>query len=310
MHLDIRKALTNNWPIKLTALLLATVLWAAVATSEPSEIVVPVAVQVEPPEGRALTRSLPSVQAVYRGSVRELIRLFDSPPTIRKFIPDTLSANEYTVQLSLQDLTLTAALDVSPLDIRPRSIQVVLDDKAARTLPIVPRVTVATDSGYRLFGSIEVRPESVAVVGPRDLVQRLERVYTQPLDLTGVRSQFNRTIRLDTSNMGVARLSRREVEVSARVERIAERVIMGVPVSLRSDRGGNWTSTPPAVLVTINGPGSLVPLITRDSITAVASFRGTRDSALVRVNLVVPPNITATASPPQVMVHRRRNNGD
>jgi len=61
----VRDGLVVNWPAKLTALLLSGVLWAAVAAEEPTTQLVPVTLVVQPPPGRTLKGTLPSVQAVY-----------------------------------------------------------------------------------------------------------------------------------------------------------------------------------------------------------------------------------------------------
>ncbi len=42
MQFDIKQAIVTNWPIKLTALALATVLWAALSAEQPATHLVPV----------------------------------------------------------------------------------------------------------------------------------------------------------------------------------------------------------------------------------------------------------------------------
>ena len=69
-----------NWPIKLTALLLAIVLWAVVTAEETTTQLVPVTLVVQPPEGRTVTDTLPAVQARYRGTLRERPRVYQSYP--------------------------------------------------------------------------------------------------------------------------------------------------------------------------------------------------------------------------------------
>ena len=70
----ILRRITANWPLKLTALALAAVLWAAVAADEPSSQRVAIALRVNAPEGRPLTRSLPTVYGIFGGPARELLK--------------------------------------------------------------------------------------------------------------------------------------------------------------------------------------------------------------------------------------------
>src|SRR5262245_12402035 len=74
------RRVTGNWPMKLTALALAAVLWAAVAAEEPSTQRVAITLRVTAPEGRPLTRSLPTIHGVFAGPARELLKLYASPP--------------------------------------------------------------------------------------------------------------------------------------------------------------------------------------------------------------------------------------
>lgn len=127
MTVDIRRAVLTNWPIKLTALALAAVLWAVVAAEQPTTQFVPVSLILEAPQGRALTRPLPPIRALYTGSARELLKLHGSPPEIIKIIPDTSIGSLLVLDLSLSDLTLTEEADVQAQDVQPRRIEVVLE---------------------------------------------------------------------------------------------------------------------------------------------------------------------------------------
>ena len=177
----IRSAIVTNWPIKLTALVLSGVLWAAVAAEEPTTQIVPVNLAIQPPPGRTLRGPLPAVQAIYVGATRELIKLYSSPPTIRKVIPDTLSGNEYTITLSPEDLAASRSANVRPEDVQPRTITVMLDEVARRTARVTPRVTIAPDSGYSVQGGIAVVPSSVTVYGPESAIRNIESVPTIPI---------------------------------------------------------------------------------------------------------------------------------
>ncbi len=295
---------TTNWHMKLTALGLATVLWAAVAAEEPTTQLVPVQLVVEEPPGRTLTRQLPPVQALYAGSSRELIKLYAQPPVIRKAIPDTVSGSEYLLELSLSDLAVEGA-DVKPQEVQPRLITVRLDDVARRTVPVVPRVTVRTDSGFAQIGGVAVVPNSLVVRGPQAAVQRVASVATLPLELTGVSAPVRRPVAIDTAALGVVRASQREVEIAVDVARVSERVLMGVPVEVSSDRRGTWVSDPPAVSVTLRGPSGRLARLTRDSVQIVAAIGGSEPEQAVRLDALPPPGFAARATPDSVVVRRR-----
>ena len=297
----------TNWPVKLTALVLSGVLWAAVAAEEPTTQLVPVTLQVEPPPGRALRGATPPVQAVYVGPTRELIKLYSSPPTIRRVLPDTLSGNEYTLVLSPEDLVVRRNVNVRAQDVQPRAITVLLDDVARRVVPVVPRVRIVPDSSYAILGGIAVEPAFVTVIGPESAIHRLDSVHTVTVELTGVTDPVRRAVRLDTAGLGRVRFSPDEVEISAEVAFMAERVLMGVPVTIQADRPQGLTSDPPAVLVTVRGPSPRLARLTRDSVAVVAMLATAADRPeTVRLQVVAPDGLSGVATPDTAVVVRRR----
>ncbi len=304
MTAGLRAALVTNWPIKLTSLALAAVLWAAVAAEEPTTQLVPVNLLVEPPEGRALTRPLPPVKALYAGSARELIKLYGTPPVITAVIPDTLTGSSYVLELSPGELKMVQKANVQPQDVQPRRIEVTLDAVSHRTVPVVSRVTITPDTGFAVVGGLALSPSSLLVRGPDAVVARIAAVTTVPLEITAVRGPVRRTVLIDTETLGVAQVSKHEVEVSAEIEAVSERALLDVPVAVRGDRNA-WMVDPPTVLVTLRGPAARVAQLSKDSVTVVAQPTGAARRETVRLSLVTPAGIEATARPDTVRITRR-----
>ena len=301
----LRSAVFVNWPAKLTALLLSGVLWAAVAAEEPTTQLVPVSLVVQPPPGRALTGPLPPIQAVYVGSTRELIKLYSSPPTIRKVLPDTLSGSEFELRLSPQDLLTPGRVNARPEDVQPRTLRLTLDAVVRRTVPVEPRVVIEPDSGYALLEGMTVEPGSVSVSGPDSAVQAIASVSTVNLEIRGVDGPVRRVVPLDTVPLGRMRVTPSEVEVSAEVVFMAERVLMGIPVTIRSDRAATLVADPPAVLVTVRGSSRRLARLTRDSVLVVATPDTTAFPARIRLEVVPPDGLTGVATPDTAVITRR-----
>ncbi len=304
MTSGLRAALVTNWPIKLTSLALAAVLWAAVAAEEPTTQLVPVTLIVEPPEGRALTRLLPPVKALYAGSSRELIKLFSTPPVITAVIPDTLTGSSYVVELFPNDLKLAEDADVKSQDVQPRRIEVTLDAVSRRLVPVVSRVTITPDTGFAVVGGVAFSPSSVLVRGPEAVVSRVEAAATVPLEITAVRGPVRRRVPIDTGSLGVAQVSQREVEVSAEIEAVSERALLDVPVLVQGERGV-WTVEPATVIVTVRGPAARVAQLSRDSVSALAVPTAAGHRETVRLLVLTPSGTDATATPDSVRIQRR-----
>src|SRR5262249_23619130 len=156
---------------------------------------------------------------------------------------DTVTDSIYTLELSTGDLELLKNINVKAQDIQPRRITVQLDDVVRRTVPVVPRVAIRPDSGFALLGGIAIEPSSIAVIGPVARVGHITQVHTVPLDLRGVSGPVRHSLEIDTTPLGTLRVSQREVELSAEIGPLSERVLMGIPVTVRSS-GPGWTTDP------------------------------------------------------------------
>ena len=299
MQFDIKQAVVTNWPIKLTALALATVLWAALSAQQPATHRVPVRLDVQTPANRVLAQEIPQVQVIVGGAARELLKLYTDPPVISKIVPDSVTASTLTIDLSLQDVILPPDADVILQDIMPRRVVVTLDDLHRRSVPIVSRVNVETASGFVFLG-LRVLPESVSVIGPEAQVNRIGTVYTVALDLENVRSTVRRAVAIDTTAFGVVRLSQPEVEIEVRVDQITERTIGGVPVVIA---GGVWGSLPSTVQVTVRGPAGRLSTLNRDSLLVTAAAADAEGDMLA-LSVRPPTGLTATVAPDSVQAQR------
>lgn len=291
-----------NWPIKLTALVLAVVLWAVVTAEETTTQLVDVTLVVQPPEGRALIGDLPAVQARYRGTQRELLKLLPSPPIIQKDVPAT-SGSTLVIRISPEDLRGVDDADVVALEVLPDSITVVLDDIHRRLVPVVSRVALRPDSGHEIFGSVTVSPSSVTLQGPEALVTPINSVSTLVRLRTGLTGDVDFTVPVDTSGFGLVTVSPQVVRIMAEIGPVSTHVLMGVAVRVEG-AGGPWQSATSAVSVTVRGPAARVRRFTRDSVRVIARPTGSSDEELVPLEVIPPAGITGTATPDSVVIRR------
>lgn len=299
------QVIVTNWPIKVLALLLATVLWAVTAAQEPDSELVEVRLEIQPPEGRALEQALPTVRALFAGSKSELLKLYAQPLLITKTIPDTVSGDQYTLELSTADIKGHEDVKVTPQDVQPRIVPVRLDAVSERTVPVIHRVTIRPDSGYGLASGIGIAPSSLLVRGPEIKVRNLTALYTLPLQVTGGSQTVRRSVPIDTTGVSPVRLSRYEVEVSADVVAISTRLMEAIPVSVRSERPVTWQVLPEAVTVALNGPTARLARLTPDSLSVLAFADPTRREQTVAISVIPPSGITAQADPDSVLIRRR-----
>ncbi len=301
MQFDIKSALAANWPIKITALALAAVLWAALSAVQPTAQFVPVRLDIQIPDNRILAQELPQVQAVVSGPPRELIKLYTNPPVLTKVVPDSATGSTVIIDLSPQDVILQPDEKVTLQDIVPRRLVVYLDDVRRRSVPVYAPGIIRAASGFVLLGGrVSVVPESVVVLGPAAQVNRIGRLYTIPLDLPAVRSTIRRSVPIDTTALGVVTLSQPQVEIEVRVDQITQRIIGGVPVVIG---GGVWGSVPSTVQVTVRGPAARLLTLNRDSLLVTAPAAAAEGDKLA-LSVRSPTGLTATVAPDSVQAQR------
>lgn len=130
-------ALLRNWPLKLTSLFLAVVLWLLAAGEEPASRLVAAELQVRPPAGRVLARPLAPVTVAVVGPRRELLKLGASRVILTRLLPDTVTADSVTMVLGTADVELPSGVKVSVQDLQPRQVTVHLTDGFA-PVPAAP----------------------------------------------------------------------------------------------------------------------------------------------------------------------------
>jgi hypothetical protein len=175
----LKAALTERLGYKAAALFFAVVLWLVVSAEEPSEELVPVRLDASFDSARILTSSRPVIRALVAGRARDLIKLYDTPPVVRRVVTDD-APDSVAVDLRPVDVYIPPDVDAVVRDVQPRSLVLVFDVTASRRVPVANTVRVVVDRGpaaarVRLTRMV---PDSVTVTGPRRVVNAVSSVST------------------------------------------------------------------------------------------------------------------------------------
>lgn len=201
-----RDALLRHWPLKLTALALSAILWVVVALEQPATHLEDIQVVLTLSPATALAQPLPTVQALIAGPRGEFLKLSAAPLLIRASIPESAGTRS-RIYISPSDVELPRDAKVTVQEVQPREIDVVLDRRAEKTVPVAVRATVEPESGWALEGPVVAAPAAIRVSGARSLLGALDSVATMPVDLKGIAGEFRRTVPLDTSGRAVLEMT-------------------------------------------------------------------------------------------------------
>jgi YbbR domain-containing protein len=218
------RAVTENWALKLAALALALLLWAAVRADTPKAATfrnVTVQVDLRDPDWQlAGEPDPPGIHVTVIGSTSDLMTLAGQPPRI--ILPvDRVADSVETQVVPLQWVQLPRGLrQARVVALRPDTIRLSYERLATRSLPVKIRLTGELPDGYEIASPVTANPAVVDVRGPARLVAMMDSVRLVPVDVSGLRSTTNVPAPIDRAALGPVRVSPAEVNVVLRIGRV------------------------------------------------------------------------------------------
>ncbi len=180
----LRKYIFNNLWLKLVALVLACLLWWAVAHDPTVEAVItaPLEFHHAPENLEMSVEGATQVEVRVRGPERTVRRL--TPADVQAIVDlSGAHAGERTFDLTAKEVRVPQAVDV--VQIEPSQVHLTFDRSATRTVDIRPRVIGSLVTGYHI-ASVTADPSTINIVGPEHRVDDAGAAITDPVDATGV----------------------------------------------------------------------------------------------------------------------------
>lgn len=168
-----------NWPLKLTSVLLALLLWVVAALEEPINRRVRAHLELEAPAGRVIVGAPTTATAQLTAPAREFLKLGSRPVEVLKTVVDSVEGDR-VVDLDPSDVILPRGVTARALDVLPAhvAIRVVAQGGAVTRERAWHGIPVAVP------GPVELRwlpvPDTVTVT-VRGPVARLETLTAESL---------------------------------------------------------------------------------------------------------------------------------
>jgi YbbR domain-containing protein len=212
---NFTQVLTNRWFLKVCSLILATLLWMAIASKTSSEIGMDVPLEY---------RNIP-VQLELMDETENIVhvRLRGSSNVINEVTTRDVSS---TIDLSgmkpgIKVVPLTAdnisvPFGVEVVRVSPSSIRLNLELTLSKTLPVTPTLEGLPMPGYEVQ-EITTVPDMVEVQGPESRVRRIEFVPTAPLQIEGRQEDMRESVDLEPTEPMVRLMYGSPVEVHVKI---------------------------------------------------------------------------------------------
>lgn len=171
--------------LRVMALALAILLWTLVTVERrgerPAEKVVEATVTYNPPPGMIILDPQPRVRVRLRGSESAIRRVNPYQIDVQVEL-DEARTGVVTAQLKPENVLMPEALEV--VSIEPNVLRLRLDHEVRRLLSIeVP--LVGEPAGGAEAGQPLPTPEQILVVGPSEILDKVDRLRTNPISLDG-----------------------------------------------------------------------------------------------------------------------------
>ena len=303
---------TRHWPYKLAALFLAVLLWLNVTAETTDDFPLSTSVRVEARDSSWVVVAVdpPQVQTVFRGQ-RPTFMPADKP-VIREVI-DTVTAPRMRLELSPRSVRGYAPeLDLTPVAVQPTAVEVRLEPRTSRRLPVRPELELSAADGFTVVRPVLLQPDTVTVSGPRSRIERLEAFATRRARLEDLRTTVSRQLELRPPT-GSEQMTWEPSQIMAtvQVDSLVEREVAR-PLEVRGAAAGRVRVSPDSVRVRIRGAARVVRALDAGRLTAlvvVDSVPGGEASSAVTVELPPGVRVTAEARPPRAEIRPAAGEG-
>ncbi len=127
------RRLLANWPLKLTSVLLALLLWVVASLEEPVTRRVRARLDLDPPTDRVVVGAPTSAMVQLNAPAREFLKLGGRAVAIAKTVTDTAEGDAF-VTLTAADVTLPRGVNARVVDVTPEKIGFRLSPRAGAQL--------------------------------------------------------------------------------------------------------------------------------------------------------------------------------
>lgn len=199
------------------AFVLALGLWFLVNMSRDYSLDIKMPIQLgNIPDEKALASDLPESASVsLQGEGWKLVSVYNNPPEIY------LNVTEDKVNLYEQVRDqLNAKPTLTVLKVNPLNIEVELDERISRKVPVTSNISVGFKNQYDFLTEPRFKPDSVVISGANSRLQQIDSVSTKSISLEDVSQDINRPVPLKGPEL--VSLSRNTVQYQAQVAEFTE----------------------------------------------------------------------------------------
>lgn len=146
----------------------------------------------------------------------KLLNIYNNPPEIM-----VNSDNPITNLTELVQENLTVYQDITVQKVQPGLLNLNLEEKVTRKIPVNPRISLEFRRQHDFVGDPEITPDSVEIIGARSRLSDITEWPTKRVDLTDIKENIDMTLELEEAP-GIISLNTNQVRYRADVSEYTE----------------------------------------------------------------------------------------
>lgn len=244
-----------NWQYLLLAFAMSLFCWYLVTGREKVDTWMTMRVEMSgTPEGLYIKSGMVgSVDVLVRGP-RGVARKLEENQLVYTLNLEKITAGKNLIFFDAKNIPLPKVYEV--VEIRPSRVELEVERRAVKTVPIKVVLRAALPEGFTLSGT-RVVPDTVRLTGPAATLDKISEARTQPLVLPSpLSAKFEERIPLDVPE---------EVDVLPQTVQVAmtfvgkeSEIALRAPLSLKRPKGRDVDVSPSAVTLRIKGPAAIL----------------------------------------------------
>lgn len=288
---------SSDTGLKLFSLLFAVGLWLFVNAGQKAtekSLTVPVEVRNLPADLIAVNPGPPQVEVRVSGPPALLSTL---DPEYLKIVLDLGGAHAGTSTFRLSAAFFNPPRGIRIAQISPSVINLKLETKGERSLPVAVRLGTKPPAGYKI-ARMETVPETVRVRGPANAVNRMTSVETVPVEVESAKGQFTREVRLASAEEAVTFLPDRVAVTVVLEEETITREFSRLDVRAKNF-SGKYSASPRQATVKLSGPKKSLAELAVGPEQVYLDLRGLKPGAHnLGLSFNLPPDVKVVEQKP------------
>lgn len=274
----------GNIALKITALLFGIAIWFIVISRQDYQLVLEVPLNfVKLPENMAIASKPPhTIHITVKGKTWDLIRLHreieKGNTNAATMVIDLQKAELGATRIHLDQKNFVAPSFANVKFVEPDNrvlfIDLDLDTRIVRNVPIRANTTINAAQGFLLADDPKITPAEIQVTGARNALARIIDIPTDSMvfDTLKTSQVFNVPLNFETVPAFVYP-SDSNVNISVDIQKMASKTFQQIPVSLIGfyDRT-QYTLSPDTLTVEITGGDKVLDSISKESIELIMEF--------------------------------------